>query len=445
MMAQQIGFRATSNLSELLDRDKCWDNLSVNRSDLPLLYGTGAAGVTSADYAAIHGLTSPLEGQVVAVASGSTSSLSVLQGKIKKTGDFGIGNIFASIVNNDRPYVNAGNQIYGPSLQSFFSPASASGFSTGAEYKLGPVQATTATISGFNYAGITAGWNDYFVKYKQYLSIQEQPSWTEIKSPLYLASPLQFAGNVLWLDSEFSQFVQDGSGVRQWKDVIGRGAAIQNTTVSQPSFAANLLNGKPGVTFDGSNDWLSLGNISALFPSGCTFIVVATIGEPSARGSSDYNIFSTLNNTTARWRKGNAKGSLGMFTSATLTDFPSYMPANGTYVFTVQASPEYGIGLRANSAEAGLITNQFTQNVTYSAGDIYILGANANASAGFFSGTIYSMAFFNRILPAKELRSIEEYFAWRYDFVFDPDRTQSLELEDGNTLDTEGGSAFYLG
>jgi hypothetical protein len=55
------------------------------------------------------------------------------------------------------------------------------------------------------------------------------------------------------------------------------------------------------------------------------------------------------------------------------------------------------------------------------------------------------MAFFNRILPAKELRSIEEYFAWRYDFVFDPDRTQSLELEDGNTLDTEGGSAFYLG
>ena len=191
-MAQQYGFRASSNLSEVQDRNACWDNLGINRNDLPLLVGTSAAGVTSADYAAIIGLTSSLESQIVATVSGSNNTLSLLQGKIAKTGDSSIGNIFAPIVNNDRPYANAANTIYGPSTASFFSPVNASGFTSGAQYKLGPVVTTTSTISGFNYNGIAPSWNDYYVRYKQYLAIQEQPSWTQRRSPLYLAPPSQF-------------------------------------------------------------------------------------------------------------------------------------------------------------------------------------------------------------------------------------------------------------
>ena len=76
---------------------------------------------------------------------------------------------------------------------------------------------------------------------------------------------------------------------------------------------------------------------------------------------------------------------------------------------------------------------------------MYVVGANANASAGFFTGTLYSMALFNRILSEKELRSIEEYFAWRFDSVYDPDRSQAIDLEDSNSLDTEGDVAFVLG
>jgi hypothetical protein len=232
-MAQQYGFRASSNLSEVQDRNACWDNLGINRNDLPLLVGTSAAGVTSADYAAIIGLTSSLESQIVATVSGSSSTLSLLQGKIAKTGDSSIGNIFAAIVNNDRPYANAANTIYGPSTASFFSPVNASGFTSGAQYKLGPVVTTTSTISGFNYDGIAPSWNDYYVRYKQYLAIQEQPSWTQRRSPLYLAPPSQFEGNALWLDSEFSTFVQD-TGVRQWRDVLGGAAPFKKLLLISP-------------------------------------------------------------------------------------------------------------------------------------------------------------------------------------------------------------------
>jgi hypothetical protein len=74
-----------------------------------------------------------------------------------------------------------------------------------------------------------------------------------------------------------------------------------------------------------------------------------------------------------------------------------------------------------------------------------VLGANANGSAGFLNGTIFSIALFDKVLTDKELRSIEEYFAWRFDFVADPDRTQVIELENGQPLESEVPANIILG
>lgn len=444
-MAQQFGFRSANNLSEAQERNKCWDNLGINRNDLPLLVNTAASGVTEADYFAIANLTASLEEQIVAAVSGATDSLSLMQGKVSKNGDTEVGTIFAEGVDNDRPYYDAANTIYGPSVDSFFSPANASGFSAGAEYKLGTVTAQTTTVSGLDYEGIAPGWNNYFVRYKEYLAIQEEPSWTQRYSPLYLPPPSQIPGNVLWLDSELSSFVQEGTAVRQWRDVLNRGGAIQESSLNRPLLVPNRLNGKPGVVFDGSNDFLSFGNISGLFPTGATVVIVATLGEPGIRGDSDYNLLGTLNNTANRWRTGSGSGSFGLFTTTVQTGFPSVMPGNGTYVFTVRASQEFGLEVRSNSVRTGILDNRFTANITYSPGTIYVVGANVNGSAGFFGGTIYAMACFNRVLDGKELNTVEKYFAWRYDFLFDPDRSQSIELENEQSLITEGDVSLVLG
>jgi hypothetical protein len=55
------------------------------------------------------------------------------------------------------------------------------------------------------------------------------------------------------------------------------------------------------------------------------------------------------------------------------------------------------------------------------------------------------MAFFNRTLEGKELTTVEEYFAWRFDASYDPDRSQSIELENGQPLETEGSVTIVLG
>ena len=445
-MTQQYGFRATSNLSEVLDRNTCLDNLAIDRRDLALLVGTSDSGVTESDYQAIIGLTSNLEQQIIVLASGTTAILSSLLNKASRFGDTFTGSIFASGINNDRPYYNSANTIYGPSTASFFSPANAGGFVSGAQYKLGPVFASTTVVSGLTFNGTAPAWNNYFVRYKQYLRFTENATSTIKQAPLYLAPPSSLSSNKLWLDAEFSSFVQGTSGqVEQWQDVLGRGAATQSTVANRPTRTLNLRNGKPGVVFDGANHFLSLGNLAALFPSAATVIIVAAIGEPNVRGDADYNLFSTLNNTAVRWKAGGASGSLGAFTSTVQTDFPAVMPANGTYVFTVRASQSLGLSVRTNSLETATRSNAFITQATYAAGDTYVLGANANGSAGFLNGTIFSMALFDTVLTDKELRSVEEYFAWRFDYVFDPDRTQAIELEDNQPLETEGGVTTLLG
>jgi len=445
-MTQQYGFRATSNLSEVLDRNTCLDNLAIDRRDLALLVGTSDSGVTKSDYQAIIGLTSNLEQQIIVLASGTTAILSSLLNKASRFGDTFTGSIFASGINNDRPYYDSANTIYGPSTASFFSPANAGGFVSGAQYKLGPVFASTTVVSGLTFNGTAPAWNNYFVRYKQYLRFTENATSTIKQAPLYLAPPSSLSSNKLWLDAEFSSFVQGTSGqVEQWQDVLGRGAATQSTVANRPTRTLNLRNGKPGVVFDGTNDFLSLGNLAALFPSAATVIIVAAIGEPNVRGDADYNLFSTLNNTAVRWKAGGASGSLGAFTSTVQTDFPAVMPANGTYVFTVRASQSLGLSVRTNSLETATRSNVFITQATYAAGDTYVLGANANGSAGFLNGTIFSMALFDTVLTDKELRSVEEYFAWRFDYVFDPDRTQAIELEDNQPLETEGGVTTLLG
>ena len=445
-MTQQYGFRATSNLSEVLDRNTCLDNLAIDRRDLALLVGTSDSGVTKSDYQAIIGLTSNLEQQIIVLASGTTAILSSLLNKASRFGDTFTGSIFASGINNDRPYYDSANTIYGPSTASFFSPANASGFVSGAQYKLGPVFASTTVVSGLTFNGTAPAWNNYFVRYKQYLRFTENATSTIKQAPLYLAPPSSLSSNKLWLDAEFSSFVQGTSGqVEQWQDVLGRGAATQSTVANRPTRTLNLRNGKPGVVFDGTNDFLSLGNLAALFPSAATVIIVAAIGEPNVRGDADYNLFSTLNNTAVRWKAGGASGSLGAFTSTVQTGFPAVMPANGTYVFTVRASQSLGLSVRTNSLETATRSNVFITQATYAAGDTYVLGANANGSAGFLNGTIFSMALFDTVLTDKELRSVEEYFAWRFDYVFDPDRTQAIELEDNQPLETEGGVTTLLG
>jgi hypothetical protein len=108
------------------------------------------------------------------------------------------------------------------------------------------------------------------------------------------------------------------------------------------------------------------------------------------------------------------------------------MPFNGTWVMSVRISASYGLEVRVNGTRVDYKSTGFT----FTGGDTFFIGANPG-SAGFLNGDIHSIALYNRILTDKELRTVEECFAWRYDGVYDPDRIQALQLEDFASIELE--------
>ena len=426
-MAQQYGFRSSSDLAEVEDRNICMDNLGIDRRDLTLLEGTSAAGVTEVDYRAIINLSSNLEQQITTITGFAGSQVAAMATKATITGATFSGSVFVDSINNDRPYTLLNGNIIGPSTVSFFSPAASGLFSTGGEYKLGPITANTVTTSGLNYTGTLQEWNAQFARYKNFATVQEQPSWTDRRVPLFLPPPTAIGGCIFWLDAEYSQMELDESnGIIQWKGVGGGPVAAQATVASRPLLVANVMNGKPAVRFDGSNDSLTMGNLGSFFPTAATLVMKVRILD------NDYNIIGTLNSTSNRWNSGSGAGNFGLFTTAIQSGFPASAEFNGTFTFSVRASAAFGLEVREN----GIRQDYKAAGFTYTGGDTWVIGRSGGAS-GFFNGDIHSIALFNRILSDKELQTVEEYFAWRYDGVYDPDRVQLLQLENFASIELE--------
>lgn len=435
-MTQQYGFRSTRNLAEVEDRDECLDNLGIDRRDLSILVGTGNAGVTSGDYNNCQGLTSSLESQITALSAIPGPLITTLSGKIKKAGDTGITTISGTTLNNDRGYYNTTFGIFSTSTSSFFSTVSGSDYTNGGQYLLGNVSFPSGvTASGITYKGTTLAWNSYFIRYPSYFQLKDSGDVIRYL-PLYLAPPSALTSNVIWLDGEYSQFGLSGTSVSEWRDVLGRTSAVQSTASLQPTRATSEINDKPGVRFDGSNDSLSLGFLNGALPSAATLVVVFSLTNPSVTGDTDYAVLTNVANSSASW-----SGSWGLFTTGLVSGFPSTYPVNGTCVVSIRCSATYGLEYRLN----GVRTDYRSTGFTFGTSGEFLIGGRR-----VFGGTIHALALYNEVLDDKTLTAQEEYFRWRYGFVYDPDAadmtyTRVLHDENLSPVQLEDGTVLEVG
>lgn len=444
-MVQKYGLRASSNLSDVESRDAAWDNLGFNRSDLAILVNTANAGVSNDDYVNCSGLKYYLEEQVVGVQTRASSINSQMALRATASGDSFGGSLYADTVNNDRAYADASNFIYSTSRNSYFSTTNSAGnYAQGGQYLIGPVRSTTTTASGVNFVGDTKDFSSRFVQYKQYLQVQESPSWNTRFVPTYLAPPDSYASNIFWLDTEYSSFTLDGSNnVSAWDDVLSRGSAVQSSSSLRPSFVTGVLNNKPGVRFDGSNDLLTIADGAITAANEATVVVVAKVLD------SDYNILGNVPNSAIRWRSSSdGNGKLGLFVKAAgtsttpLEDVPTNLPVNGTLIFSFRINKTAGLEFGINKQRFSLFSGASFDFVN--SGTFYLGGA---PSGGTLNGDVYAVAIFNELLSDENLSSIEEYFAWRFNFVYDPSRFQPIEAELESLGDflTEDGTPFEIG
>jgi len=124
---------------------------------------------------------------------------------------------------------------------------------------------------------------------------------------------------VLWLKAD-TLSLSEGQAVSAWADSSGSGNhTSQGTLSNQPVFHASLFNGLPGVTFDGTSDWLGLTRVS--LPGGLSYMAVfRTTSTDSTRGY-DLNAPLTLigdhtGNIQNGFGVGAGRGEYNNFTGA---------------------------------------------------------------------------------------------------------------------------------
>jgi hypothetical protein len=91
----------------------------------------------------------------------------------------------------------------------------------------------------------------------------------------YTFTTLPATGIKVWLKADAGVIKDGGDFISQWDDQSGNNNhAAQTTADKQPRFFASIVNGKPVVRFDGSNDFLTTA-INAMGGTEMTWIVVA--------------------------------------------------------------------------------------------------------------------------------------------------------------------------
>jgi len=198
-------------------------------------------------------------------------------------------------------------------------------------------------------------------------------------------TPAQLS-TALWLDAaDASTITLNGSTVSEWMDKSGNARhATQATAANQPTYTLNGLGGKPVLTFDGVNDFLS----TPSFLLGQTAVSVARrslTSEPVVEGLAS--------NNRGFW--GNAYPAFTAHTN---------YGVNGSALSA--AAPNAAVGAAAIVSQTSLLAGATSWRVGF--------GTPGYAP---LKGLIAEIVTTDTLLSTNDRQRLEGYLAWKWGLV----------------------------
>jgi len=213
-------------------------------------------------------------------------------------------------------------------------------------------------------------------------------------------TPRSLANLVMWFDADNPASVQIGTGVAAWTSTIATQiTATQVTANNQPAYQTNQQNGRNAIYFDGSNDQLNIGDVSALFPSAAS--VVAAFRPDS---DTEYALIRTGSNS-AFWQYPTSRTYIGTFKGTRLNNVATTLPTSGNSIVSITS------GSSAYRVYTGT-TLAHDVAADYSAGTSHAIAANDLGT--FYNGWIYEILYFSRSLSAVEVTILNSYLSWKW-------------------------------
>jgi len=207
-------------------------------------------------------------------------------------------------------------------------------------------------------------------------------------------NPGSFAGLIVWLAARMETAFADNDDVGTWTDHSGLGHdATQATADNKPHYKTGIINGNAVLRFDGTNDTMTLGDLSAHFATAATVFVVAS-------ACSQYNLYTTHSNGDADiyWNTSGT-GYFGPFRTGRYEGWPAVVPTTGNHLWVVKSVT--GVG-----GYEVIIDNisKGVQNATHAAGTAHGLSENKR-----LTGDIAEVILYDTVLSAGNIDIIEAY------------------------------------
>lgn len=232
-------------------------------------------------------------------------------------------------------------------------------------------------------------------------------------------TPTNIPGLSVWLRAD-SLVVKDvNDNVSSWNNSMAGGASFtQGTATLQPKWTANVLNGKPVIRFDGSNDFLSAGDNYDIGTNSRSVFIVCRSNNPTlgtfyakslAAGQPNRMAFRCISSGLDLFHHDNVLQSIN------LNPAPSgYNLYSNTINRASQNVKLYKSGTQIGSTITGIQGSAYNFNSTYR----FLLGAYNNATdAGeinFLNGDIAEIIMYDNALPDSSRQKVEQYLRLKY-------------------------------
>ena len=214
--------------------------------------------------------------------------------------------------------------------------------------------------------------------------------------------PRSLSNLAVWFDAADSTTITTSTGVSEWRTKVS-GSTIKATQVTgnnQPAYQTAQQNGKNALYFDGTNDIMLIGDLSATFPSGATLIAAYC---PDS--DTDYTLVQSANNNSF-WAYPTGRTYIGTFKATRFNNVASAsMPTNANGVVAIASDA---------TAYRVYINNTLAHDVAadYLAGTVHNIGANGLGTT--YKGWIYELIYYSRALSASELTRAYRYLQGKW-------------------------------
>jgi hypothetical protein len=222
-----------------------------------------------------------------------------------------------------------------------------------------------------------------------------------------------FVGLKLWLRGDAGVVKDASNAISQWIDGTGSGNdALQSSPANEPSYAADSINGKPVVRFDGVDDLFGLGDVMQSAAAGELFVVLRATGDPTA----DHGFMTFGPGGWDQWARypaagGNIRDNFGG-TSRYMGRVPQAL--DQFHLYNALSKPGEWTS-RING-----VVQYTTSSNTVGFTSASVIGSSGSPYEGSFQGDIAEIIIYDHVLSQAERDAVEYYIGTKYPVLASP-------------------------